>query len=284
MSGNGRGMTLRTLAPFLGLSFGLTWGLAALLILFPGPIEAIFGQLGYTNPLFILAVYAPGIAGVLLVWWHHGVRGLGRFFGRLALWRMPIAWWAFLIVGIPVLFYMGALLKGTASAPFPFDPWIALLPALLTTLFVGPVGEEFGWRGLALPLLQRRFAPIWSSLILGVIWGLWHVPAFFLSGTPQSSWSMPAFLFGAVALTVILTPMFNAARGSLLIPVLFHFQLNGPAWPDAQPWDALTFGAAAVAVVWLNRKTMFTREGAITDVVPPADEAVVSKPRSPARG
>ncbi|MCK7511306.1 MAG: CPBP family intramembrane metalloprotease [Desulfobacterales bacterium] len=52
----------------------------------------------------------------------------------------------------------------------------------------GPV-EEFGWRGFALPLLQRKMAPIWAGLLLGIIWGFWHLPAFLLSGTPQSAWS-----------------------------------------------------------------------------------------------
>jgi hypothetical protein len=63
--------------------------------------------------------------------------------------------------------------------------------------------------------------------------------------------------------------VFNAARGSLLIAALFHFQINGPAWPDAQPWDTLVFGVIALLVVLLNRRTMLTREGAVTDVIMP---------------
>lgn len=63
-----RGMTFRTLGPFLALTFGLAWGIGALFIVFTDQIQAIFGELGYTNPLFILAVYAPGITGVFLVW------------------------------------------------------------------------------------------------------------------------------------------------------------------------------------------------------------------------
>jgi membrane protease YdiL (CAAX protease family) len=53
------------------------------------------------------------------------------------------------------------------------------------TLFIGPVGEEFGWRGVALPLLQRRFAPLWASLILGTIWGVWHLPSRICLGDPR---------------------------------------------------------------------------------------------------
>jgi membrane protease YdiL (CAAX protease family) len=262
-------MQLRSLGPFLALTFGLTWGLAAVFMLFPGPVEAIFGQVGYTNPLFVLAVYSPGFAGVFLVWRHYGLTGLFRYARRLTIWRMPLAWWALLVIGVPALFYVSAGIKGSITDPFPFTPWFNVFPALAIALFVGPI-EELGWRGVALPLLQQRFAPLWSALILGAIWGVWHVPAFLLGGTPQSSWSFAPYFIAVVAISVILTPMFNAARGSILIAALFHFQMNGPAWPDAQPWDTLVFAFAAVVIVLLNRKTMLTRDSAVTEVLRPS--------------
>jgi uncharacterized protein len=264
-------MSFSTLVPFFALAFGLSWGIVVLLILFPNQIEAIFGELSYTNPLFILAVYAPGIAGVLLVFRHYGIKGLLSFFRRLTLWRMSLAWWLVLLIGMPAVFYVGAALSGTLTDPFPFSPWYAVLPALALALFIGPI-EEFGWRGVALPLMQRRFAPLFASLILGAIVALWHLPAFFLSGTPQSSWSIAPFFIGVVAISVILTAMFNAAQGSLLVAVLFHFQMNGPAWPDAQPWDTLVFVIVAAVVVVVNRRTMLTSEGAVTEVLMPGEE------------
>jgi hypothetical protein len=79
------------------------------------------------------------------------------------------------------------------------------------------------------------------------------------------------FLVGSVAVSVIVTPLFNASRGSILLSMLFHFQLNNPLWPDAQPYDMYLFAAAAAVIVWLNRAVMFTRHGAVTAVVPPRD-------------
>lgn len=263
---DGRGLTGRALGPFLALSFGLTWGIFALLVLFGPQLEAVFGKLSGTNPLFILAVYSPAFAAVLLVWRHHGGEGLRNFFRRLTLWRMPAGWWVFLLLSLPAVFYAGAAIKGTISDPFPFSPWYRLLPALVTVLLIGPV-EEFGWRGVALPILQRRMAPFWAGLVLGLIWAVWHIPAFLLSGTPQAGWSFPAFFIAAVSMSVIMTPMFNASRGSLLVAGLMHFQANGPAWPDAQPWDAPIILLVAVAVVWLNRGTLFRRDGAAVDVL-----------------
>jgi hypothetical protein len=270
------GITTKLLVPFLALAFGLTWGIAALLILFTDQIAAIFGEIGLTNPLVILMVYSPGIAGVFLVWRHYGLKGLGSYFRRLTLWRAPIQWWLFLVLGIPAIVYTGAAIKGTISDPFPFSPWYQVLPALALALFLGPI-EEFGWRGLALPLLQRRFAPVWAGFILGVIWALWHIPALLMSGMPQSNWSIAPYFLGIVAISVILTPFFNAARGSLLVAVLYHFQMMNPIFPDAQPWDNIMFVIAAVIVVWLNRRKMFQREAGVTDVLMPEDRGVRSE-------
>jgi uncharacterized protein len=162
----------------------------------------------------------------------------------------------------------GSALKGNHfTEPFPFTSISALVAALAFTAIKGPI-EEFGWRGLALPLLQRKFAPVWAGLILGIIWGFWHLPAFLLSGTPQSGWSFTPFFAGSVAMSVIMTALFNVSRGSILLPVLFHFQVNNPIWPDAQPHDSVFFVAAAVLVVWFNRKAMFSREGSVTEVIP----------------
>ncbi len=262
-------MKTKTLLPFLLISFGLTWGIAAVLIFCYDQVTAIFGEISMTNPLFILAVYSPGFAGIFLVWRRYGLKGLGSFFRRLTLWRTRGAWWLFIIVGIPVLVYAGAAIKGSISDPFPFNPWYQVIPAMAISLFIGPI-EEFGWRGLAQPLLQRKFSPFWAGLILGCIWGTWHIPAFLLSGSPQSAWSFGPYFIGVVAIAIILTPLFNDARGSLLISALYHFQMMNPAFPDAQPWDTLMFVIAAVIIVWLNRRTMFKRGEGITEVLMPA--------------
>lgn len=262
-------MKTKTLIPFLLISFGLTWGIAAILIFCYDQVTAIFGEISMTNPLFILAVYSPGFAGIFLVWRQYGLKGLGSFFRRLTLWRARGVWWLFLIVGIPVLVYAGAAIKGTISDPFPFNPWYLVFPSMAVSLFIGPI-EEFGWRGLAQPLLQRKFSPFWAGLILGCIWGTWHIPAFLLSGSPQSAWSFGPYFIGVVAIAVILTPLFNNARGSLLISALYHFQMMNPAFPDAQPWDSLMLVIAAVVIVWLNRRTMFKRGEGITEVLMPA--------------
>lgn len=266
------------LGPFFGLTFLLTWGLAALLMFFYDPIVAIFGEINTTNPLYILAVYSPGFAGVFLVLRHYGLKGLVSFFRRLTLWRASLSWWVFLLLVIPVFFFAGAAVKGTLNDPFPFSPWTQAIPALALALFLGPI-EEFGWRGLALPLLQRRFAPFWAGLILGIVWAIWHIPSFLISGAPQSAWAFGPFFIGVVTLSVILTPLFNASRGSLLIAALYHLQMMNPLWPDAQPWDTLFLVLGAIVIVWLNRHEMFRRGAGVQSVLFP-DTAAPSVPVS----
>jgi membrane protease YdiL (CAAX protease family) len=262
-------MKTKTLIPFLAITFGLTWGIAAVLILFYDQIVAIFGEISSSNPLFILAVYSPGIVGIFLVWRYYGLKGLGSFFRRLTLWRMPLVWWLFLLLGIPAIKYLGAALNGTISDPFPFSPWILVFPALAHSFFLGTI-EEFGWRGLAQPLLQRRLAPFWAGLAVGTIAAIWHLPAFMLGGGLQyGSWALVPFFGGVIAIYVILTPMFNSARGSLLIAYLYHFQMMNPIIPDAQPWENLLFALVAVVIVVLNRRTMFKKGAGVTEVLMP---------------
>lgn len=152
-----RRVTRRALIWFFSLTFLLGWGVPALGLLFADQVEAIFGEMSGTNPLFIFAVYSPAIAAVIMVGRLYGMNGLRSYFRRVTLWRMPGVWWLFLILGLPAMKYLGAAFNGVATE-FPFDPWYGVLPAMALALVMGPM-EEFGWRGFALPLLQRRFRP-----------------------------------------------------------------------------------------------------------------------------
>lgn len=260
-------LSVRNLRSFFALTFALGWGFGIVMVVFSEQIEAIFGEISGTNPMFVLTVWSPAFAGIYLVWRHHGAEGVRRYLRRVTLWRMPGKWWLFLILGIPAVKYLGAAFNG-ALGDFPYSPWYDVLGALALTLIIGPI-EELGWRGVALPLLQRRFAPLWASLILGGFWGLWHLPSFFLSGTPQSAWEIGPYVIGVLALSVLVTPMFNAASGSILVPALFHWQMNGPAWPEAQPWENYIFALLAIIIVVLNRKTMTKLGEGSTEVLAP---------------
>ena len=102
----------RSFTLFLLISFGLAWGILGLYILLPERMGAVFGQLTGNHPLFFLSVYAPAIASFTIVVRYGGFTGLRRFFGRVLLWRGSAAWYAFLIIGIPLIFICGSWLRG----------------------------------------------------------------------------------------------------------------------------------------------------------------------------
>lgn len=261
-------LSFKTLFPFLAVTFGLAWAILGLFIFLPEQMTNMFGQLTGQHPLFFLAVYAPAIAAFAVIISINGIKNLKPFLSRMLLWRCSLSWYTFLIAGIPLVFIGGSYLKGNLfTDPFPFTSITSVFVALGFAAIKGPM-EEFGWRGLALPLLQRKLAPFWAAITLGIIWGIWHLPAFLLSGTQQSNWSFAPFFAGCIALSVIVTPLFNASGGSILLSAFFHFMVMNPLFPDAEPYDTYILLIVAVFIVWNNRKTMFTKEGAITRVIP----------------
>lgn len=255
-------------------TFVITWGIIGGYILIPETAVAVFGELGGTHPLFFVATWAPAISALTLVVLYTGRRGLGMFLKRLAIWRFGPVWWIFIVLGIPLVFMAGSVMKGgPLLAPLPPGGVGAMFTVLGVMLFLGPV-EELGWRGLAQPILQRHLAPFWAGALIGAVWGLWHLPAFYVAGVVFAEWNFLPFFIGNVTLAILVTPIFNDARGSLLLPVLFHWQLINPFWPDAQPWDTGILVAVAAVVVWWKRDEMFSRDGAVSDVVPVVSKAI----------
>jgi membrane protease YdiL (CAAX protease family) len=88
------------------------------------------------------------------------------------------------------------------------------------------MGEELGWRGTALPRLLTRWNALISSIILGVLWGLYHLPSFLLSGLPLKNAPLIPFMLGALAITILVTWTFNHTNGSLIPVFLYHFSFN----------------------------------------------------------
>ena len=259
---------LKALIPFVLLTFLIAWGILGFYIFFNDAAVRLLGQISGTHPLFFLAVWAPAIAAVAVILRGQGVAGLKRYLQRLRLWRIPTGWLLLILVGLPAVFFLGALIKGAPlEAPILAEGMGAVVILMVLMLFLGPV-EELGWRGLALPVLQRYMAPVWAAVLIGAVWGLWHLPAFYLSGSVQSEWGFAPFFIGNICLSLIVTPIFNASRGSVLWPMLYHFQLINPLWPDAQPYDTyLLIGVAALILV-LRREAMFSNTNAYTVVIP----------------
>lgn len=187
-----------------------------------------------------LAAMSASLAGIILAALEGRKGGVRELLGRFLIWRVGIGWWAFaLLFGvIPAIagLYLFDLLGGPAVDWSRLRPVSSLLPLMIILFVFAGMGEEFGWRGFALPRLQARHSALMSSLIVGVIWGIWHIPLFLVEGTTQYRWQaeaglIPAILAYTVAVTawsIQYTWVFNNTRGSVLLAAVIHGAIN--AW------------------------------------------------------
>jgi membrane protease YdiL (CAAX protease family) len=158
---------------------------------------------GVSPAAVLLGAWAPSISAFILTGYLNGRKGLGVLFRRILIWRVAIQWYAFVLLSPGIIGLVAILLYVVfgGSAPQPVFPGGAprelgfvLLPIIfLANLFVGgPLAEEFGWRGFALPRLQTGMSALRASLIIGVLWGFWHLPFFLFEGTSSTEGIFPA--------------------------------------------------------------------------------------------
>jgi len=205
------------------------------------------------EPIQILGAFAgPTLSAIIVLSILEGRKGLGAFFKRYIQWRAGLWWWLFVLFGVLVsLTLVAAALLGM-SVLVEFISNIGLiLPTYLVTLIVGvilgPLWEEPGWRGFALPRLQERFGPLTGTAILGVLWALWHLPAY--PGGWMTGGIVPLIL-GSIAFSILMTWVYNNTRGSILLMILLHSASNASlsvgarVLPAGMPADmnALVYG------------------------------------------
>jgi membrane protease YdiL (CAAX protease family) len=210
---------------YLWLAFGITWGFGGLALLSgayrPGAAFSAARALHY------VAAFGPSMAGIIMAAHLDGWPGLRAMFSR-AVPRWPHwPWYLAVIVGFPAANLAAAWLVSPESLG-PLHPWGRLIYGMPATLVMdtGPLGEEFGWRGFALPRLLGRVQPLAAALILGTIWWAWHLPTFFISTLSQSELSIPMFLINSLALSVIMTWLYRRTRGDLSLMILVHVAAN----------------------------------------------------------
>lgn len=184
----------------------------------------------------------PSLAAFMVVlitngW--QGIKGIVKPFGR---WRVNLKWWGLAILGPAVLYSAGIgvhiLLAGEAPPFLMIRDELHLIPLYLVLVVLmpwnGPVGEEFGWRGLALPKLQSKFGPFFASLLIGSVWGIWHLPSFLapqdVVGVLYAEIGLVFILvytLGTIANSVFMTWIYNKTNASGLVAGIgFHAAIN----------------------------------------------------------
>lgn len=210
------------------LAFALTWGIGGIGLLIgiwlPGA-----QPLSTSSPLYYLAGYSVSLTGIALTARYEGRGGLRRLAQRLIPWYSAAWWYLAVVIGyaaITALAWYSAMYFGSAAAAVV--NWHQFFSALLPSLArdPGPIGEEFGWRGFALPKLLERNSPLKSTLILGLIHAIWHLPLFFIPGMPQKQLSVPIFTIGVLSIAVFNTALYLRTGANLLLAIIVHWMAN----------------------------------------------------------
>ena len=173
-------------------------------------------------------IFSPTISALIISGLVGGLSGLKELLTGFTRWKFRFRWYiaTFSLSLIPLFVSLVYITLGNSVpgiAPGTTIPF--LLSNLLLTLTFGPLAEETGWRGFALPRLQEKFTALLSSLILGVIWAFWHLPFYFISagnvGIP-----FPIYIVLVTTITIFITWIYNNTKGNLVLCILAHFCFN----------------------------------------------------------
>src|SRR5215217_8216180 len=270
-----RGLLIRhPLVSFFTLAYAFTWLAWSPWFLSEDGVGLLpYDAEGISNYLNTVAlIVGPTLSAFVMTGATEGREGVRGLLRRIVLWRVGLGWYLFVLLGIPAIillstvFLPGALASFEASA-VPSTLFLYVVAGPVFLFIGGPVFEEIGWRGFALPRLQRLHGPLVGSLILGTLWGLWHLPLFLIPSWDTPHGSLPEvalFVILAVSIAVVLTWVFNNTKGSVLLAILAHGSINSaavsvyalfpaPAVTDGIANVVIGFGVAALLVVAMTR-------------------------------
>src|ERR671920_1342493 len=199
-----------------------------------------------------------------------GRAGIRRLLGRIVLWRVGLRWYVFALIGIPAVMALRTIIVpggGTSFGSLCLGyvlNYLALFPLII--VLGGPLFEEVGWRGFALPRLQPLHGPLVGTLILGLMWALWHLPQFLVPSWAEASGgrgflAIVKFVFIAIDFAIVTTWVFNNTKGSVFMAILVHAAIDTFSIPMGElfsPSDVgnsilLSFGVLVVVLVAVTR-------------------------------
>lgn len=252
---------LMELLIFGAATFALTWLVVGFYIWNNEAATQLFGPMKLGAPAFYLVVYAPSLVAIAVTFLRRGRAGLADLFRSLLRVRARWTWIAIALLGYPALWLAVSLVEaagGGRLAGFDFQPWLVALPLVLLhgQLLTDPgaLGEELGWRGFALPRLLELIDARTAALILGVVWAVWHLPAFYVGSLSQSSIQFLPFIATVIAFSVLMTWIFVNTRGSVLwAGVIPHLMINATPHAGIHPVGWITMAVAVLVLVFGGR-------------------------------
>ena len=218
------------LASFVTLGYALSWGWT-----FPLMAASLVVEQGAGWPTHFPALLGPGLAALAVTALFFGRVGVRDLLTQMSRWRMPLRWWAATLS--PLAFLGAALAVACAAGELPAKsdfglysglPAIGVVPVATIAILINGFGEETGWRGFALPQLQRRYDVLAAALLVTPIWVVWHLPYFFTVATYRdfAPVGYVGFVFGIACGSIVLTWLYNGTGGSILASAIWHGVYN----------------------------------------------------------
>ena len=215
------------------IAYGVSWS-------FEIPIAlSVQGIITSKVPLWLhyFASFGPIIAALIVTGLSDGRRGIRELIARIFKWRLDFGYYVFAILAPIGLFTLAFLLNRVVTGEWSdlrllgevdYLPYLSPLGVLGLWLLTFGFGEETGWRGYALPRLQKTRSAASATLILALVWACWHLPAFFYRDTYTELGIMgfPMFVFSLLFAAMIFTWLYNSTGGSILIVIIFHAFFN----------------------------------------------------------
>lgn len=236
---------------FFALAYAVMWICFLTVALVPVPAHTALGQ-----ALLLFGAFAPSLAALWLTARAEGGPGVSALLSGVIRWRVAARWYLFAAIYTVVIKLTVAVIHRVATGAWPrfgAEAWYVIpLAILFSTPF--QAGEEIGWRGYALPRLAARFGLSRASLLLGLIWGCWHLPQFFIREADTYRQSFFVYVLGVSALSVVIAWLWERTGRSLLLPMLFHAAWNNSKdiVPSAMQGGTTTFGVGASPVGWIT--------------------------------
>ena len=214
------------------IAFAFSW-------LFWVPQALISTCLLYVHPIisdFLFSTFNPAAFGPLvsafsLSYLNEGAIGVKNLLKRIAYYKFDKVWYIPIFCLFPLINGSALLFAIISGETLPgltvlLDPFTIAVAFVYIFFLGGPFQEEWGWRGYALDRLQSKWNALVSSIVLGIFWGGWHLPLFFISGTIQSQTPIWGFMILILCGTILFTWIYNNTNGSILAVMLFHTMSN----------------------------------------------------------
>jgi len=173
----------------------------------------------------ILIPLSPSILAILVTVLGFGRHGLSEMFRGRILGRLNVRWSLIALLLVPIVAAGALLTHSFFGGPPPGLRTTQLMPQVIVILLIS-LGEEIGWRGFALPRLQKRFSALNASLVLGLVWGFWHFPGYLIGTGVPMDMPFAVFLLWVVLATILITWVYNNTGGSILSAILMHSAAN----------------------------------------------------------